>query len=164
MQEIKHYDIFTLPNSNTNENIVCVTTNGIIRKDGTAVMGAGIAKTANQRFNLATKLAEHLKKNGNTVCDLGEYTFKTSRFHIVSFPTKQDWKDKSPLWLIERSAKQLIDIGGVVASVLGREFEEGDNIRLMNFLKMQERNGSYFSKAMNRERTENAEKSGEQAG
>ena len=110
MQEIKHYDIFTLPNSNTNENIVCVTTNGIIRKDGTAVMGAGIAKTANQRFNLATKLAEHLKKNGNTVCDLGEYTFKTSRFHIVSFPTKQDWKDKSPLWLIERSAKQLIDI------------------------------------------------------
>lgn len=110
MQEIKHYDIFTLPNSNTNENIVCVTTNGIIRKDGTAVMGAGIAKTANQRFNLATKLAERLKKNGNTVCDLGEYTFKTSKFHIVSFPTKQDWKDKSPLWLIKRSAEQLVDI------------------------------------------------------
>lgn len=63
-----------------------------------------------------------------------------------------------------KRTKQLIDIGGVVASVLGREFEEGDNIRLMNFLKMQERNGSYFSKAMNRERTENAEKSEEQAG
>mgnify|MGYP007056187538 FL=1 len=63
-----------------------------------------------------------------------------------------------------KRTKQLIDIGGVVASVLGREFEEGDIIRLMNFLKMQERNGSYFSKAMNRERTENAEKSEEQAG
>ena len=53
-----------------------------------------------------------------------------------------------------KRTKQLIEIGGVVASVLGREFEEGDNIRLMNFLKMQERNGKFFSKAMNRERTE----------
>ena len=110
MQEIRHYDIFTLPNNNSNENVVCVTTNGIIRKDGTAVMGAGIAKTTNQRFQVAKKLAEHLRTNGNTVCDLGEYTFKQSRFHIVSFPTKQDWKDQSIPWLIERSAKQLVDL------------------------------------------------------
>lgn len=44
--------------------------------------------------------------------------------------------------------KRLIEIGGTVESVLGRPFAEGDNIRLMNFLKQQEANGSYFSKAM----------------
>jgi len=52
----------------------------------------------------------------------------------------------------ERKARthRLITIGGVVSSVLGRDFVEGDDIRLMNFLKQQERNGSYFSKAMNK--------------
>jgi hypothetical protein len=47
--------------------------------------------------------------------------------------------------------RRLIEIGGSVESVLGREFKDGDNIRLMNFLKAQERNGSYFSKAMEKE-------------
>ena len=47
--------------------------------------------------------------------------------------------------------KRLIEIGASVESVLGREFQEGDNIRLMNFLKAQERNGKYFSKAMEKE-------------
>lgn len=44
----------------------------------------------------------------------------------------------------------LIVMGGVVSSVLNRDFVEGDDMRLMNFLKTQERNGNYFSKAMNR--------------
>ena len=43
-----------------------------------------------------------------------------------------------------------IVMGGVIRSVLGREFEEGDDRRLFYFLKMQERNGHYFTKAMNR--------------
>lgn len=110
MQELKHYDIFTLPSSETETNVVCVTTNGIIKKDGCAVMGAGIAKTANKRFQVDAKLAEHLRTHGNTVCDLGEYKFKQSRFHLVSFPTKEDWKDNSLPWLIEQSAKQLVDL------------------------------------------------------
>jgi len=41
-------------------------------------------------------------------------------------------------------------MGGVIRSVLGRDFEEGDDRRLLSFLKMQERNGHYFTKAMNR--------------
>ena len=44
--------------------------------------------------------------------------------------------------------KRLIEIGGAVESVLGRPFGDGDHIRLMNFLKQQEANGSYFTKAM----------------
>ena len=47
--------------------------------------------------------------------------------------------------------RRLIEIGGTVESVLGREFTDGDNIRLMNFLKAQERNGKYFTKAMEKE-------------
>lgn len=61
MKTIKAYDIFELPNNNSDENIVCVTTNGIIKHDSTAVMGAGIAKTANIRFNVAKKLADNLR-------------------------------------------------------------------------------------------------------
>ncbi|MBO6241567.1 MAG: DUF3847 domain-containing protein [Butyrivibrio sp.] len=47
--------------------------------------------------------------------------------------------------------KRLIEIGGTVESVLGREFTDDDKIRLMNFLKAQERNGKYFTKAMEKE-------------
>ena len=47
--------------------------------------------------------------------------------------------------------KRLIEIGASVESVLGRDFRDGDNIRLMNFLKAQKRNGKYFSKAMEKE-------------
>ena len=47
--------------------------------------------------------------------------------------------------------KRLIEIGASVESVLDREFKDGDNLRLMNFLKAQERNGKYFSKAMEKE-------------
>ena len=44
--------------------------------------------------------------------------------------------------------RRLIEIGGVVESVLGREFEEADKKRLYHFLSRQERNGKYFTKAM----------------
>ena len=47
--------------------------------------------------------------------------------------------------------KRLIEIGASVESVLGRDFKDGDIIRLMNFLKAQERNGRYFTKAMEKE-------------
>ena len=58
----------------------------------------------------------------------------------------------------------LIVIGGVVSSVLNRDFVEGDDMRLMNFLKQQERNGNYFSKAMNKGAPDTAKKSDGQAG
>ena len=52
--------------------------------------------------------------------------------------------------LRQLDAHNKIVMGGVIRSVLGREFEEGDDRRLFYFLKMQERNGHYFTKAMNR--------------
>ena len=45
-------------------------------------------------------------------------------------------------------AHRLIEIGAAAESVLGREFVTGDIERFLNFLKTQERNGSFYSKAM----------------
>lgn len=45
--------------------------------------------------------------------------------------------------------KRLIEIGGAAESVLGRSFQDGDLQKFINFLKQQETNGNYYSKAMN---------------
>lgn len=51
----------------------------------------------------------------------------------------------------ERKArtKRLIEIGGAVESVLGRAIEKDELPKLIAFLKQQEKNGGFFSKAMN---------------
>lgn len=51
--------------------------------------------------------------------------------------------------------KQLIEIVASVEFVLGRDFRDGDNIHLTNFLKSQERNSKYFSKAMEKDLPKN---------
>ena len=45
-------------------------------------------------------------------------------------------------------AHRLIQIGVAAESVLGREFAEGDIERFINFLKLQEKNGSFYTKAL----------------
>lgn len=45
--------------------------------------------------------------------------------------------------------RHLIEVGGTIYSVLGREFVEGDVERLAAFLKGQDNRGGYFTKAMN---------------
>ena len=82
---------------------VCVTTNGVICRTG-AVMGAGIAKEANARYHLSGILAEKLRMSGNHVYDLGVYDNK----HILSFPTKNHWRDPSDIELIEQSCLELV--------------------------------------------------------
>ena len=49
----------------------------------------------------------------------------------------------------KKRTRRLIELGGIVESVLGRHTTDEDKIRLQNFLKKQERNGGYFTKAMN---------------
>jgi len=80
---------------------VCVTTNGIIKNDGTAVMGKGIAKQAADKFpGLPKQLAWKLDRFGNHV-----YAFLPYR--IFTFPTKHDWRDPSKMELILRSCAEL---------------------------------------------------------
>lgn len=87
---------------------ICVTTNGDIRKDGRAVMGAGIAREVRDRFPGIDKiLAQKLKARGNRVsylCDVPEFGIKA---RLLSFPTKNHWQDDSSLELIEASAREL---------------------------------------------------------
>ena len=49
----------------------------------------------------------------------------------------------------KRRTRRLIELGGIVESVLGRNTTEEDKIKLLNFLKKQEANGNYFTKDMN---------------
>ena len=85
---------------------ICVTTNGIRKSDGTAVMGAGIAKSARDKFpGIDKKLGELLEKNGNHV----QVMWETSEGKkIIAFPTKNDWREDSDPELIRRSCKELV--------------------------------------------------------
>ncbi|MCR5778059.1 MAG: conjugal transfer protein TraD [Lachnospiraceae bacterium] len=49
----------------------------------------------------------------------------------------------------KKRTRRLIELGGIVESVLGRPTDEADRERFLNFLKKQESNGKYFSRAMN---------------
>ena len=51
----------------------------------------------------------------------------------------------------KKETRQKIILGGAVLSVLGREYHEGDEQRLIAFLKAQDMRGNYFSKAMDTE-------------
>ena len=53
----------------------------------------------------------------------------------------------------KKRTKRLIEFGGIVESVLGRPTTDEDKIKLLNFLKRQETNGHYFTRAMNTEPT-----------
>lgn len=80
--------------------IICITTNGFIKNDGTGVMGAGCAKQAADLFpDLPRLLGISLVNRGNVVSSL------TSK--ILAFPVKHNWFDKADLKLIKKSAKEL---------------------------------------------------------
>lgn len=49
----------------------------------------------------------------------------------------------------KKHTKRLIELGGIIESVLGRPTTDDDKIRLLNFLKKQESNGKFFTTAMN---------------
>lgn len=103
-------DIFALPVDE--KDAVCITTNGVIRKDGRAVMGRGIARIADIKFNLAPALADGLRKYGNHAFYMGALRdAQTGRvMSVITFPTKHDWKNKSDLDLIQQSARELIGL------------------------------------------------------
>lgn len=87
-------------------DVICITTNGVLKRNGELVMGKGIALEAIQKFpTLGKLLGHHVKCNGNipTVIDFGDVK-------IASFPTKHHWKFNSDIQLIEESAILLKNI------------------------------------------------------
>jgi len=84
----------------------------ICKGDGTLVMGAGVAKDFATRFPDIPKIwgeATLLIKNGKLKSNI-IVTPHSDDLSLVSFPTKYNWKDKSDLDLIKRSAIQLYTI------------------------------------------------------
>lgn len=113
-----HYNIFELPqqpNPMVVTEALCVTTNGIVKSDGHAVMGAGIAKQANDMLHLSEKLGGYIKQYGNRAFNLGVYqrdyiNQPLVHFTVFSFPTKHHYKEDSDINLICQSAEQLVEM------------------------------------------------------
>ncbi len=64
-----------------NGKIICITTNGFIKKNNQGVLGRGNALAAATRYpTLPINLAIHIKQNGNVVGPIGK--------RIISFPVK----------------------------------------------------------------------------
>lgn len=80
---------------------LAIPTNGWINGSGENPMGRGIALQANKIFHkLDRAVGNQLKKNGNHV-------FYFERQKLITFPTKENWRDDASLQLIEQSCKEL---------------------------------------------------------
>lgn len=100
-------DVLSLPRGP--REAVCVTTNGMVRADGRAVMGRGIAKEADDRFHLAADLARLLKRHGNRAFDLGVRSDGTGHeARVLTLPTKGDWRMPSDPALVRRSLAEVV--------------------------------------------------------
>ena len=88
-------------------NILCLSTNGFVKKSGECVMGRGIAKEAKDRFPaIAKDLGRAIQLGGNNVEDLGPY----GNYYIFSFPVKHNWWEKADPKLIVKSMHQLLNL------------------------------------------------------
>ena len=113
----KNYDgnLFLLPGP---LEAGAVTTNGIVKSNGEAVMGAGIAKYARDHFNgIARRLGEKLKSGGNHAYFMGPQSDRSRaaarldpEILVVTLPTKNNWRDDSDLDLIAQSCRELMAI------------------------------------------------------
>lgn len=82
---------------------IAITTNGVVRKDGSCVMGRGVAREAAQRFPW---LPKHL---GDRIRDAGNHVHAFSGAKVFSFPVKHRWHEPADPALIVRSAGELRD-------------------------------------------------------
>ena len=99
-----------------------VTTTAIRRRDGRAVMGAGIAKAFAVRYpGLEARLGQLLAVQGNLGhllhrgCAQPWPCFSSSSRSscwraLRSYPSNEDWRQPSSLELVERGAGQLVEL------------------------------------------------------
>jgi hypothetical protein len=81
---------------------IVIPTNGTVKRDGSCVMGRGLAKDLKRRDpNFPYVLGSMLQDHGNHV-----FAFPTPK--IFTFPVKHHWKEKADLDLIQSSAVELL--------------------------------------------------------
>lgn len=118
MIELKgNYNIFELPKqplSSAVTEAMCVTTNGIVKQNGEAVMGAGIAKQVNDYFHVANLLGKYINEYGNRAFNLGVYSRQYLNdvvyFRLFTLPTKHHFRLDSDINLIVKSCEQLVEM------------------------------------------------------
>lgn len=102
---------------------------------------------AKQRRTLDERIQSCTTKEGELLEKLKQY--QAQRKHLEKQKKAEERKIR---------IHRLIQIGGAVESVLGRPVVEEDVPKLIAFLKKQESNGKYFSRAMQTERIPDTEK------
>lgn len=94
-----------------------ITTNGFVKKDGSAVMGRGCALEAVRGVpgkvgswpGLPSILGAQIENDGNHVFFLGACVTPATGV-LVSFPVKHHWRQEADPELIKRSATELIKV------------------------------------------------------
>jgi hypothetical protein len=90
-----------------NVNIICITTNATLKKDGACVAGCGVALQATKRWpEFPIRLGQCIKTQGNSVHPI----LDTEKYHVWSFPVKHNYWEDADLNLIEQSCKQLVNL------------------------------------------------------
>ena len=98
--------LFDLPQNE--HEAAAITTNGIVGKNGCAIMGKGQALEAARRFpGISAKLGQYLKMYGNRAFYMGAYPDHEHFITLVTFPTKHHYRYHSDLGLISASAQQV---------------------------------------------------------
>jgi len=86
-----------------NNDVIVIPTNGFIKKNGSAVMGRGLALQASKKYpKLSEDLGVLLKEDGDKV-----YYLPQGEQMLVTFPVKYNWWENADLALIRQSASQL---------------------------------------------------------
>lgn len=108
---------------------ICITTNGIVKSTGAAVMGAGVAKTCATLWPKTPHiLGSHLTYSGRNIPFQLGYLKPTGEFwsyphveetsqhlcRIFSFPTKHHYKDPSDIALIKESCQHMVSFANVL--------------------------------------------------
>jgi hypothetical protein len=82
-------------------DVKIIPTNGIVTPQGIAIMGAGVAAQAVQRFPmLPRELGAKLRK--------GNHVYYFDHYKLLTFPTKNHWRNPSTVELIEDSVRELL--------------------------------------------------------
>ena len=98
--------LFYLPQDE--KEAAAITTHGVLRKNGYAVLGKGQALEAKQLFpGLEKRLGEYLFRYGNRAFYMGVHQLGEHLTSLITFPTKYHYRNDSSLDLITGSAHQV---------------------------------------------------------
>ncbi len=88
------------------DGIIVVPTNCVVRRDGKAVMGAGVAKQAAEKHPALPAMLGRAINCWTT----GPQVEWFEEIGIVCLPTKDDWRDKADIELIRSGCQTLREI------------------------------------------------------